>query len=435
VLGVLVAGASAAPAAESGGPQAGVLYAAKKGGGTLRLVRIGTNPEGRPLVLVEPAPKCDVFRPAARVVLAVGPADRFKGKVRAFDQHTTDSVDATIAVSGTVGASKASLELAIELEAEDNGGPTGSCDRTQRWTLKARADAGAARVSGAAKVPGDRIAVGRDAIFVGDDDEQSPRVRRVDPTTLAVAWTVTPPGRIAALAAFGDAVWVLDDDLAELTRLDAATGQVVARIPLETPQVAKQRSPVFTSLSAGERGVWVSIDTTNRVYRVDPATNTVAARGTLTDEPRAVLATATGALVGTSGTTGAAVGRLVQLDATTTVVTAAPLPGRSLGSLALHGTDLWVLTTEGLLVRYSAATLTTLSDGLELPRGTGVGVSAIAGAPPGVWIATEDGIAAYSGSATVVTVPVVGGWSSTSAAGFGAVWVLDAGYLVRIDAR
>jgi len=65
-------------------------------------------------------------------------------------------------------------------------------------------------------------------------------------------------------------LWVADEVRAEVVRVDAGTGQVLARIPVDA---ADPDDPGF-AVVAGQQSVWV-VDTTvaDRLYRVDPATN------------------------------------------------------------------------------------------------------------------------------------------------------------------
>ncbi len=107
----------------------------------------------------------------------------------------------------------------------------------------------------------DRVAVGPDAVWVGD----SGHLFAVDPTSGAVRQA---SGVATPIATDGDSVWarpVVHPDM--LVRLDAATLHVTATVPLGgTP----------AGISAGPHGVWV-IDSTGTVTRVDPDTAAVVA--------------------------------------------------------------------------------------------------------------------------------------------------------------
>ncbi len=72
---------------------------------------------------------------------------------------------------------------------------------------------------------------------------------------------------------FGSA-WVACRNQSEVQRIDQATGQVVARIPLPGVSV--------WSVAAGEGAVWAISLRGSTVYRIDPAANQVVAQITLT---------------------------------------------------------------------------------------------------------------------------------------------------------
>jgi DNA-binding beta-propeller fold protein YncE len=76
------------------------------------------------------------------------------------------------------------------------------------------------------------------------------------------------------LAADDNAVWVSDNTIHELVRIDTETSEIVARIPLGeiTPFPAW-----IESIAVGEGAVWVILDDSEIVVRIDPASNTVAA--------------------------------------------------------------------------------------------------------------------------------------------------------------
>ncbi len=84
------------------------------------------------------------------------------------------------------------------------------------------------------------------------------------PGKLAIAARVQVPGAVSLAAGYGS-VWV--SGFGELTRVDQASGQIEATIPVKGVED-------FSRVEIGEGSVWVSADG-GIVYRVDPGTNQV----------------------------------------------------------------------------------------------------------------------------------------------------------------
>jgi hypothetical protein len=105
-------------------------------------------------------------------------------------------------------------------------------------------------------------------------------VVRVDTATKTAVATVPVAPTPFGIAATEDAVWVANrGSQSSVTRIDPATNEVVATIELEwpdgpTPDPGCGYCPTF--VMAGENGVWVSM-VLGGVARIDPATNEVVA--------------------------------------------------------------------------------------------------------------------------------------------------------------
>ena len=441
-LGLVVAPAPSTDAAldvaagtPAPGPAAGVVYAERKGRGEVRMVRIGEE-RGRPLVLLDHEVECDVFTPEARVVTSVDLDGRFEVATRGTDNDTTDSVTAVFDdIDGRVRADAAALEIDVEVSGEDNAGPTGHCEETQAWRVDARRTPGARRINGAVGVTADVVTAGADAVFsLRRDVGAANAVIRVDPSTLDVDWEVDAPRGASALSAATGAVWVLDAERLELIRLDAASGERVAVIPLETPAGATQLAWSSLSMIATETALWVGVDDPHWLYRVDPITNTVTARLDVPGGVRALAPAPDGnAVVASSidddpATRG---GRLVRLDAAG-VPTATVATEIMVSDLAADGVAVWAQDGFGAVTRHDPTTLAPLP-GSFVPR-AGTAVGGLTAATPGVWVTTDRGLVAFDTTLTRAgNVPVVGTGTGAPAAGFDALWVLDSGYLVRVD--
>jgi YVTN family beta-propeller protein len=107
------------------------------------------------------------------------------------------------------------------------------------------------------------LAIGRDVVWVSGEEG----IVAVDPKSVKITKRIPlSTGRISAIAASDDALWVTDDFEGTLTRIDPKTGEVVATIDLgdEPWDVVVDRN-----------GVWVANLATDTVTLVDPATNAI----------------------------------------------------------------------------------------------------------------------------------------------------------------
>jgi streptogramin lyase len=81
-----------------------------------------------------------------------------------------------------------------------------------------------------------------------------------------------------ALALGEGALWVVERDDQQVTRIDQDTGTVETTIPIGAPRVQPlnfRRPEVQTTLAAGEGGVWVVDAIEGLVWQIDPIRNVV----------------------------------------------------------------------------------------------------------------------------------------------------------------
>jgi DNA-binding beta-propeller fold protein YncE len=105
------------------------------------------------------------------------------------------------------------------------------------------------------------------AVWVTNSGGGGNSVARIDPATNRLAGRpVTTGASPQSLAAGGGSVWVANHDAATVTRLDLASGKVLADIPVPS-------EPHRVAYGAG--AAWVGNWHDNSVSRIDPATNRV----------------------------------------------------------------------------------------------------------------------------------------------------------------
>ncbi len=130
----------------------------------------------------------------------------------------------------------------------------------------------------------------------------------------------------------------------ELTRIDAATNKVIAKISIP----AGSFNPLFAS-----GVVWVSSNTGNALVRVDPATNKVASSTPIGPKPRFLAYGAGSIWVLNQGD-----GTVSRIDAKSSKLLAtihAGIPGHG-GEIAFGGGSAWATETEFPLTRIDAKT-------------------------------------------------------------------------------
>ena len=203
----------------------------------------------------------------------------------------------------------------------------------------------------------------------------------------SVAATVSVGARPVAMTSVADALWVANFDDQTVTRVDAASRQVVRTIPVgETP---------IGIAAAGDGGVWVA-DGAGGLSRIDPSYNRLTST-------RVLAATEPG-------------------DPAT--LSARPV-------LAAFG-SIWAVDPAGLVARLDPRTGRRIAsvDVGNLP-------SAIASGAGSVWVTNgADGTVTRIDAATLLTTTVpVGHGPAAVAVNAAGVWVADAGddTLVRID--
>ncbi len=206
--------------------------------------------------------------------------------------------------------------------------------------------------------------------------------RRSEPVTPpSAAGTVTatiPFGSGLRAIAWGEgAVWVASVEDGTITRIDPATNQVAATIPVSTGGDGPW------DVVAGEGAVWVIVGNQahpSQVLRIDPATNEVAAHIDVHDI--SVLATGLGA-VWVGQFSQADRGQLLRIDPATNRVVATIPVGPEPQDVAVGGGAVWVLddlTYEIVRVDPTANASTTVFDGAAGPSDGASGIAYEAGA-------------------------------------------------------
>jgi hypothetical protein len=437
---VLLATASGAPfvgaapaGAQTDGPAPGVVYSARKGPAQVRLVGLGEDADGDQLVLLDVKVECEGFEPEGRLIAVVEEEGRFEVEGPATEPGTTDVITGEFDdIDGKVRSDGAVLEIDIEIEGEDNAGPTGRCEETQQWRLAPQRSAGARRIDGALATDATVLTTNDEALFLlvpGDDGGSE--LSRVDPQTVTTTWTVDAPENVHLVAATGDAVWVLDDEQIELTRIGALSGDVEATVPLESPETAATMNVVSPLMVASPSAVWIAIDETGSTYRVDAATNEVTI-ATVIGRIDALGAAADGVYASVVASAGGDAS-LVHLGEQTNEVRSAPIEDLPT-ALAADTTRVWTRSTSRLAA-YEPATIEPIGQ-RDAPRfATGALTDLLLATAPGVWTPTTRGLEAFDADLTAIaSVPVVGSAATGLVAAEGAVFVIDSGYLIRIDA-
>jgi len=202
--------------------------------------------------------------------------------------------------------------------------------------VRARIDIGGRGADNAAGEP-TFVAFGAGAVWATSPTEDT--VVRIDPSDDTVTDRIAVGDDPWQLAAGTDAVWVTNHHgsaTASVSRIDPATREVVATVPMGTPP----QGPGHVAVGPGS--VWVNVDSDDAVVRIDPRTDQVVA---------------TVPVDGACG--GVAVGRSVwvssricgssvsQIDPVTgEVLTETELPGLTLGVAELAGSG-WVARVVG----------------------------------------------------------------------------------------
>jgi YVTN family beta-propeller protein len=245
--------------------------------------------------------------------------------------------------------------------------------------------------------------------------------------------TIALPAAPTGLAAAADAVWVLTPSDGSVVRIDPATNQVVASVPVG-------RAP--SGLAVGAGAVWVSRRSDGAVVRIDPAANRVVATIPVGRAPGA-LAVA-GGIVWVA-LPGSGLGRI---DPGSNQATMVPVARCCDGELAAGDGALWVANRgDGTLVRVDPATGRVAARVL-LPRTTDQRPHRVAVGDEAVWVTSAGARrgtanllwrvdpASNQVNGTLDLGPTSGGGiPNRVAAGDGAVWVggMTKGSIVRLE--
>ena len=245
--------------------------------------------------------------------------------------------------------------------------------------------------------------------------------------------TIALPATPTRLAVTEDAVWVLTPADNSVSRIDPATNQVVATIPVG-------RAP--SGLAVGAGAVWVSRRSDAAVVRIDPATNQVVATIPVGRAP--------GAMTVAGGVVWVALSErgLGRIDPTSNRSTVVRVPRCCAGELAAGEGALWVANrVDGTLVRVDpgtgrvAARVLLPGTAEQRPHQVAVGEGA-------VWVTSASprrGTANLLWRVNPASNQVIGtldlgptsagGMPNSVAAGDGAVWVggMTKGSIVRLE--
>ena len=123
------------------------------------------------------------------------------------------------------------------------------------------------------------MAASPDTIWVTDFDGGT--VSQFDPTTNQGTDVAELTGNPAALALFGDSVWVAQQRGGSVTRLEQPSGNVVAEVTM----TGASADGFMKGIAADAQGVWVGISGSGVVVRIDPSTNEVVAEIETTTSP------------------------------------------------------------------------------------------------------------------------------------------------------
>ncbi|MET0716506.1 MAG: hypothetical protein ABWY57_16510, partial [Mycetocola sp.] len=122
------------------------------------------------------------------------------------------------------------------------------------------------------------MSASQDTVWATDFDAGT--VTRFDPATNEGTDLAELSGNPAALAIFGDSVWVAQQRGGSVTRLEEPSGAVVKEITVGIDGAAGPKG-----VAADAQGAWVGIPNEGSVVRIDPSTNEVVAEIEVTTSP------------------------------------------------------------------------------------------------------------------------------------------------------
>jgi len=232
------------------------------------------------------------------------------------------TLSATIPVANTVGLAMTAAEGFIWAAPRAGSGGVVAIDSATNRIAATVAGTGSARA----------MVAGFGALWACGDD-----TIRIDPTTAEIVARYPVACRAGITTGYGS-VWV--ENYATLTRLDPASGDVIATIPIAFGG---------SGVAAGAGSIWVAEGRLGPgvLTRVDPQTNTVIATIEMPWITRGIVATDTAVWVAAGPDPKSAdPAALLRIDpATNTIQRTYPEPSGA--SLALLGPFLWVVGYEG----------------------------------------------------------------------------------------
>jgi virginiamycin B lyase len=256
-------------------------------------------------------------------------------------------------------------------------------------------------------------------------------VQRIDPETNKVIAEVKVNQPCAAMAAGYGSIWVASRKEKSIVRIDAKSNQVAATIPI---MVADSEA----SIAAGHGGVWVLTDKKGVLSRVDPETNKVMAQISVKPYSYAAMAgygaiwiTNTGRARSTEN------GSVQRVDPKTNTVVATITVRSQPRFLAVGEGGVWVLNqTDGTVSRIDPKTNTvvaTIEVGVPGPGGD------IAAGEGAVWVRASKVLLSVIEPKTNQVVKRFGPGQGSGAvrAGNGQVWVSahDVNKVWRLEPR
>jgi streptogramin lyase len=242
------------------------------------------------------------------------------------------------------------------------------------------------------------------------------------------AWPGNP------LVAFGS-VWIPSAQTGVLTRLDAATGNLISKIGTNSGTAAANN--YFDSLTASANAIWLASDAGAFVAQIDPATNAVVASVDVNGRPSGVAFGAGSVWVSLlDGTT------VLRIDPVERKVTARIDTGETNGITFANGSVWAVAATSPSVIRIDPAT-NKVADTISV-RSDAHAVGGYfelwwaASGSSGVWVANQqqDMVTHLDANGKVVAqIPLATGFQPFSIAVDGNVaWVVNSNNLIRVDA-
>jgi streptogramin lyase len=214
------------------------------------------------------------------------------------------------------------------------------------------------------------VLVSGDSLWVATGN----RLLRLDRRSGAVraSLPISDLGPTHAVISDGSTIWAASGDAGAVYRIDAATGQIVATIPVRSTPFTGNRDP--GGLAALDGMIWVVGEGTSSIAGIDPRTDQVARTFVVPRQPSDIVA-AGGSLWIASATSG----RIDRVDPMTGSVTAS-ISIAAPAALATSDDAVW--TASGSTVERISVDGSTVTDRIDVH---GV-VFAVAGDGDSVWV-------------------------------------------------